>query len=76
MSWPWGRRWSYKVIERGFEIEERDIFIDIEALDLMEVSAVGGVGCVAAEATTGRDDADRWLLLKHGANLHGRGMGA
>ena len=66
----------HEVIERGFEIEERDVFIDIEAFDLVEVGAVGGVGCVAAEATTGRDDADRWLLLQHGADLHGRSMGA
>ena len=66
----------HEVIERGFEIEKRNVFIDIEAFDLVEVGAVGGVGCVAAEATTGRDDSDRRLLLEHGADLHGRGMGA
>ena len=66
----------YEMIERGFEVEQRDVLIHVEALDLVKIRAVRGVWCVATEAATGSDDANRRLLLEHGADLHGRGVRA
>ncbi len=64
------------VIERALEIGEGDVGVDAEAFDLMEDGRVRGVGGVVAMDLAGDDDADRRSLRDHGADLHGRGVGA
>jgi hypothetical protein len=64
------------VVERALEIREGDVGVDAEAFDLVEDGRVGGVGGVVAVDFAGDDDADRWGLSDHGADLHGAGVGA
>jgi hypothetical protein len=65
------------VVERALEVGEGDVGVDAEAFDLVEDGRVGGVGGVVAVDLAGDDDAQRRrLLLDHGADLHGRGVGA
>ena len=58
--------------ENAFQIGQRDVFIDIQAFDLVEGHAMCRVRRVAAIAATGADDADRRLLRHHRTNLHVR----
>ncbi len=50
--------------------------VDGETLDLREDRGVGGVEFVGAEGAAGAHDVDRDVAVQHGADLHGRGVGA
>lgn len=54
---------------------ERDALVDHQPLDLMEHRRVRRIR-VGAIGAARRDDADRRLLVQHGADLHRRGVGA
>src|SRR5207249_10393580 len=58
------------------EIAEGNVGVNGEAFDLVEGERMRGVGIVAAIDLAGNDDANGRLLLFHGANLHGRSVGA
>ena len=44
--------------------------LDDQALDLVEHWRVGRIPVIAIDAAR-RNDPDRWLLVHHGADLHG-----
>src|SRR5215470_6820827 len=60
-------------LEHPFEVPEMSLLVDREPLDLMEHRRVGLVAVAAVDAAR-RDDAERRLLLQHGADLHGARM--
>src|SRR5438552_425890 len=66
----------YEILDGAGEIAEGNVGVDGEAFDLVEGERMGGVGIVAAIDLAGYDDAHGRLLLLHGANLHGRSVGA
>src|SRR5437667_6727546 len=66
----------YEIFDGAGEIAEGDVGVDGEAFDLVEGERMGGVGIVASIDLAGNDDANGRLLLFHGANLHGRSVGA
>src|SRR5262244_1574419 len=65
-----------EVIQGPLEIGHGDVAIHGEAFDLVEHGRVGGVGEVVPEDFAGADDAHGRPLRLHGADLHGRGVGA
>src|SRR6266850_4589776 len=65
-----------EIFDGAGEIAEGDVRVHSEAFDLVEGEGMRGVGIVAAIDLAGNDDANGWLLLFHGANLHGRSVGA
>src|SRR5260370_40082761 len=65
-----------EIFDGAGEIAEGDVGVNGQALDLVKGEGVRGVGIVAAVDLAGNDDADRGLVLFHGANLHGRSVGA
>ena len=65
-----------KIGKRALQVGQRNVFIHIEPLHLVEVGAMGGVGRVTAIAATGRDDPYRRLVRHHIAHLHRRGVAA
>src|SRR5215467_9704677 len=65
-----------EVIQSPLEIGHGDVAIHGEAFDLVEHGRVGGVGEVVPEDFAGADDAHGRPLRLHGADLHGRGVGA
>src|SRR6266700_2903776 len=67
---------SYEILDRAGEIAKGDVRVDGEAFDLVKGEGVSGVRIVAAIDLSGNDDAHRRLLLFHGADLHGRSVGA
>lgn len=62
--------------ERTFEVGEADVFVNVEAFELVEDGKVGGVDFIATIGRAGGDDFDGRGLLFHGADLHGGGVGA
>src|ERR1700694_1862920 len=62
-------------VQDPFEMAEMRALVDHEALDLVKLRRVGGVGIDAVGAARA-DEADRRLLSEHGADLHRRGVGA
>ena len=64
------------MVERALQVAEGDVGVDAEAFDLVEDGRVGGVGGLIAVDLAGDDQAQRRGLLQHGADLHGRGVGA
>ncbi len=62
-------------VQDPFEMAEMRALVDDEALDLVKLRGVGGVGIDAIGAARA-DDADRRRLRQHGAHLHRRGVGA
>src|SRR5258708_6559565 len=66
----------YEIFDGASEIAEGDVRVHGEAFDLVEGEGMRGVGIVAAIDLAGNDDANGRLLLFHGANLHGRSVGA
>src|SRR5258708_21250961 len=67
---------SYEILDGAGEIAKGDVRVDGEAFDLVKGEGVSGVGIVAAIDLAGNDNAHGRLLLFHGANLHGRSVGA
>ena len=51
------------VVEQRLQVAHRDVLVDVQALELVEVRAVRRIGRVAAINAPGRDDADRRLDL-------------
>src|SRR5437016_12497708 len=66
----------YEIFDGAGEIAEGNVGVNGEAFDLVEGERMRGVGIVAAIDLAGNDDANGRLLLFHGANLHGRSVGA
>src|SRR5260370_478229 len=66
----------YKIIDGAGEIAEGDVGVDGQAFDLVKDEGVRGVGIVAAIDLAWDDHTHGRLLLLHGANLHGRSVGA
>src|SRR5438105_9268408 len=66
----------YEILDSAGEITESDVGVNGEAFDLVEGERMRGVGIVTAIDLAGYDDAHGRLLLLHGANLHGRSVGA
>src|SRR5690242_1691620 len=66
----------HEIFDGASEIAEGDVRVHSEAFDLMEHEGMRGVGIIAAVDLAWDDDAHGRLLLLHGANLHGRGVGA
>src|SRR5215831_2748568 len=67
---------SDEVVNRSGEIAKSDVLVDGQAFDLMEHEGVRGVGIIAPVNLAWDDDAHGRLALLHGANLHGRRVGA
>ena len=65
-----------KVVERALEVAEGDALVDDQALDLVELRQVAGVGRVGTVDGARADHVDGRLLRLHGVNLHARGLGA
>ena len=63
-----------KRLQCAFEVGKGNILVDIKPFDLMEMHAVRGVRRIAAETASRRNDADRRLVCKHGADLNCRGL--
>jgi hypothetical protein len=61
--------------QRALQVGERDVLVDREPLDLVELRRVGRVG-VAAVDPARDDDVQRWRVLLHRADLHRRGVRA
>ena len=62
-------------LEHPFQMPEMSLLVDGEPLDLVEHRRMGLVRVAAIDASR-RDDAERRLLLQHGADLHRARMGA
>jgi len=67
---------AVEVFEGAFEVGEADVFVDVEAFELVEDGEVGGVDFIATVGGAGGDDFNGWGLFLHGADLHGGGVGA
>ena len=65
-----------EVVERALEVAEGDALVDDQALDLVELRQMAGIGRVGTVDGTRADHVDRRLLRLHGVNLHARGLGA
>ena len=65
-----------EVVERALEVAEGDALVHDEALDLVELRQVAGIGGVGAEHRARADHVDGRLLLLHGVCLHAGGLGA
>src|SRR5438477_9737532 len=66
----------YEILDGAGEIAEGNVGVDGQAFDLVEGERMGGVGIIAAIDLAGYNDAHGRLLFLHGANLHGRSVGA
>ena len=62
--------------QRSFQVGDAHVFIHIEAFDLVKLRAVRGVHFIAPIGRAGRNHADGRRRAFHGADLHGRGVGA
>ena len=65
-----------KVVERALKIAKGDAFVDDQALDLVELRQVAGIGRVGTVDGARADHVDGRLLRLHGVDLHTRGLGA
>ena len=65
-----------KVVERALKIAKGDALVDDQALDLVELRQVAGVGRVGTIDGARADHVDGRLLRLHGVDLHARGLGA
>ena len=61
--------------QRALQVGERDVLVDREALDLVELRRVRRVAVAAVDAA-GDDDVERRRVLLHRADLHRRGVRA
>src|SRR5262245_37705743 len=62
-----------ELLQNPFQVAEMRTLVDHEPLDLMEHRRVGLIG-VDPIGAAWNDDADRWLLAQHGADLHRRSV--
>ncbi len=66
-----------EVFEGALQVGEGDVFVDVEAFELIEDGEMGSVDLVAAVSGAGGDDADGELFDGfHGADLHAGSVGA
>ena len=65
-----------KVVERALKIAKGDALVDDQALDLVELRQVAGVGRVGTVDGARADHVDGRLLRLHGVDLYARGLGA
>ena len=65
-----------KVVERALKIAKGDALVDDQALDLVELRQVAGVGRVGTIDGARADHVDGRLLRLHGVDLYARGLGA
>ena len=65
-----------KFVHRGKEVGKGNVFIDVEAFDLMEENVGSGADGLIAVDGAGGDDADRGFVGFHHAELGIGGMGA
>ena len=65
-----------KVVERALKIAEGDALVDDQALDLVELRQVAGIGRVGTIDGARADHVDGRLLRLHGMDLNARGLGA
>ena len=63
-------------VQGALQIGHGNALVHHHALDLMEHGGVGGVCLVLPVDPAGGDDTDGGLAALHGADLHGRGLGA
>src|SRR5208282_2671704 len=61
---------------RALEVANGDVFVHVKSFDLLEGRVVRGVGVVAAIDAARHDDAHRWRLRFHHADLNGGSVGA
>ena len=65
-----------KVVERALEVAKGDVLVDDQALDLVELRQVAGVGRIGTIDGARTDHVDGRLLRLHGVDLHARSLGA
>ncbi len=69
-------QFAEEFVHRGKEVGEGDVFIDVEAFDLMEEDVRAAAdGFIAVDGARG-DDADGWFMFFHDAELGIGGVGA
>ena len=66
----------HKVVERALEVAERDALVHHEALDLVELRQMAGIGRVGAVHAARGNHVDGRLLRLHGVHLDAGGLGA
>src|SRR6266545_1785410 len=67
---------THELLDRAFQVAERDAAVYKQSFDLVEHRIMRGVGSVAAEDAPGRGNAQRRAALLHRVNLHRRGLRA
>src|SRR5215813_5733756 len=65
---------THELLDRAFQVAERDAAVYKQPFDLVEHRIMRGVGRVAAEDSSGRGHAQRRAALLHRVNLHRRGL--
>src|SRR5215470_11342273 len=65
---------THELLDRAFQVAERDAAVYKQPFDLVEHRIMRGVGRVAAEDASGRGHAQRRAALLHRVNLHRRGL--
>jgi len=59
------------VVQKGLQVANGDVLVHIEALQLVEICRMRGVGGIAPIDPARRNDPDRRLTFEHRADLHG-----
>ena len=65
-----------EIVERALQVTKGDALIDDQALDLVKLRQMRGVGNVAAVHLARGDHVDGRFLLLHGMHLHAGGLRA
>ena len=65
-----------KVVERALQVAKGDALVDDQALDLVELRQVAGIGRVGTVDGARADHVDGRLLRLHSVDLHARSLGA
>ena len=62
-------------LDDRFEIRDGNVFVRHEPFKLPELDVVRSIGCLIAVYAPGYDDAERWVMRFHIADLYRRGVG-
>ena len=65
-----------KIVERTLEVAESNALVHDQALDLVKLRQVAGIGRIGTVDGARADHVDGRLLRLHGVDLHARGLGA